>query len=101
MNPDYAEQINPAEYTALGNFFRGYLHQDGPVEYGSFVAAAQAFRRDADERETTIVRSELERLLAATARLSDAELVNIIAALGAAWRFRTRREIEQLRDALK
>ena len=101
MNPDFAEQINPAEYTALANFFRGYLHQDGPVEYGSFVAAAHAFRRDAGERETTIVRSELERLLAVTARLSDDDLVNIIAALGAAWHFRTRREIEQLRDALK
>ena len=94
-------QINPADYAALSNFFRGYLHQDAPIEYGSLPAAAHAFRRDADERETTIVRSELERLLSETETVSDSKLASIIAILGASWHFRTRKEVEQLRDALK
>jgi len=93
--------IDPSQYAALSNFLRGYLHQDAAVEYGSALAAAQAFRKDADERETLVVRSELDRLLWATAKSSGAELAKIITALGSSWRFSSRKEIEQLRDALK
>jgi hypothetical protein len=93
--------INPAEYSALTNFLRGYLHQDVAKVHGSAVHAAQAFRRDADERESAIVHAELERLLEETSALSDAELSLVLEKLGSAWQFRTRREIEQLRDALK
>jgi hypothetical protein len=98
---DREVEINPGEYAALSNFFRGYLHQDAPIEYGSLTAAAHAFRRDADERETTIVRSELERLMSETEEVSDSKLASIMAILGASWHFRTRKEVEQLRDALK
>jgi hypothetical protein len=98
---DLPARIDPSEYAALTRFLRGYLHQDAAVEYGSSLAAAQAFRRDADEGETLAVRSELDRLLQTTAKSPDSDLYTIIAALGSSWRFSSRKEIEQLRDALK
>lgn len=94
-------RIDPSQYSALSNFLRGYLHQDATVEYGSSRAAAQAFRKDADERETAVVRSELDHLLAATSKSTDAELATIIMTLGSSWRFRSRKEVEQLLDALR
>ena len=97
---DLRVRIDLSEYAALTRFLRGYLHQDAAVEYGSSLAAAHAFRRDADEREALVVCSELDRLLWATAKSPDAELAKIIAALGSSWRFSSRKEIEQLRDAL-
>ena len=93
--------IDPREYSALSNFFRGYLHQDVAVEHGSPAAAAHAFRNDADERETTIVRSELGRLLTETGSLPFAELSHVLEILGCSWQFHTREEVERLRDALK
>jgi len=95
------ERIDPAEYSALKIFLRGYLHQDAVVEYGSPAAAARQFRRDADERETTIVHSELDRLLSQTRSLPFADLARVLENLGSSWHFRTRQEVEQLRDALK
>ena len=94
-------RIDPSQYGALSSFLRGYLHQDAAVEHGSSLAAAQAFRKDADERETAVVRSELDRLLWETARSTDTELAKIIASLGSSWHFASRKEVEQLRDALK
>ena len=94
-------RVDPLEYAALGNFLRGYLHQDAAIEHHSPVAAAQAFRRDADERETTVVRSELEHLLYVTSRDSFRELQKILEKLGCSWHFKNREELEGLRDALK
>jgi hypothetical protein len=103
MKPDTANnRIKPAEYAALGNFLRGYLHQDATREYGSPRGAALAFRRDGDEREAAVVRAEIERLLEATSDLPFSELAQILERdLGSKWRFQTREEIAQLRDALK
>lgn len=98
---DRESSINPANYSALTNFFRGYLHQDVAAIHGSPIRAAHAFRRDADEREITIVHAELERLLDETSGSSDSELSQIIERLGSAWRFQNRREVEALRDAMK
>ena len=95
-------RIDPKEYAALVNFLRGYLHQDAATEHGSAAAAARAFRKDADERETIIVRTELERLLSATEGLPFSQLQRMLEQdLGSAWHFRNREEIEQLRHALK
>lgn len=98
---DRESSINPADYSALTNFFRGYLHQDVIAIHGSPIHAAHAFRRDADDRETTIVHAELERLLDETSGSSDPELCQIIERLGSAWQFHSRRELEALRDAMK
>ena len=94
--------IDPADYSALSNFLRGYLHEDSSLEYDSPVAAARTFRRDADERETAIVRSELDRLLKITRALPDSQLIRILENdLGSRRHFHSRKEVEQLRDALK
>ena len=98
---DTQSGIDPSQYGALSYFLRGYLHQDAVVEYGSSIGAAQAFRKDADERETIVVRSQLDHLLSVTAKSTDSELEKIIAVLGSSWRFSSRKEVEQLRDALK
>lgn len=93
--------IDPREYAALTRFLRGYLHQDAAVEYGSAQAAAQQFRKDADERETAVVHSEFERFLAETSTLSVADLNRALQQLGSAWQFRSRRQVEQILNALK
>ena len=93
--------LNAREYSALSRFLRGYLHQDAAIEYGSAPAAAQQFRKDADERETAVVHSELERLLQETSTLSIADLNRELQQLGNAWHFRSRAEVEQVLDRLK
>ncbi|HVH86383.1 MAG TPA: contact-dependent growth inhibition system immunity protein, partial [Terriglobales bacterium] len=90
------KHIDPAEYAALSNFLRGYLHQDVAIEYGSPARAARQFRKDADERETAVVHSELERFLSETAELSASDLLRTLESLGSSWRFRSREEVEQL-----
>lgn len=90
-----------AEYAALSRFLRGYLHQDALKEYGSATAAAQAFRRDADERETAVVHAEFERLLSASEYANLEQLRIALQKLGCAWYFHRREEVERVRDALK
>ena len=95
-------EINSADYSALSNFLRGYLHEDSVLEYNSPTAAARAFRRDADERETAIVRSELDHLLQLTSAMPESQLIRILENdLGCQWHFHSRGEVEQLRDAMK
>ncbi|HWY70435.1 MAG TPA: contact-dependent growth inhibition system immunity protein [Terriglobales bacterium] len=102
MRTSGRSKIDPTDYSALSNFLRGYLHEDSALEYDSLLAAARAFRRDADERETAIVRSELDRLLQITRALPDSELIRILENdLGSRRHFHSRKEVEQLRDALK
>jgi len=101
MKPADEPAFDEKEYAALSNFLRGYLHQDAAVEYGSAAAAARQFRRDADERETAIVHSALDRLLAETASRPMSELFGALERLGSCWHFQTRDEVEQLRSALR
>ena len=94
--------INLAQYSALSNFLRGYLHEDSALEYDSPSAAARAFRKDADERETAIVRFELDHLLQMTSVLPESQLIRSLENdLGCRRHFHSRKELEQLRDALK
>ena len=93
--------IDPSDYAALTRFLRGYLHQDAAADYGSAQAAALQFRKDADERETAIVHSELERLLAETSALSMVDLNRALQQLGSAWQFRSRKEVQQILEGLK
>jgi CdiI immunity protein len=101
LETEMTPAIDAREYAALTRFLRGYLHQDAAVEYGSAPAAAQQFRKDADEGETAVVHSELERLLAETSALSIADLNRALQQLGSAWQFRSRKEVEQILDRLK
>ena len=102
MRTSGGSKIDPTDYSALSNFLRGYLHEDSALEYDSPVAAARTFRRDADERETATVRSELDRLLQITRLLPDSQLIRILENdLGCRRHFHSRKEVEQLRDALK
>ena len=95
-------RIDRKQYGALINFLRGYLNQDACAEHGSAAAAALAFRKDADEREAAIVRSELEHFLSAAEDLPFSDLQRVLEQdLGSSWHFRNREELEQLRHALK
>ena len=87
-------RIDPADYSALSNFLRGYLHEDSALEYESPRGADQAFRKDADERETSIVRSELDHLLQVTSAVPELQLMRILAdQLGCRRHFRSRKVI--------
>jgi len=93
---------NLERYAALSNFLRGYLHEDSALDYPSAEAAAQAFLKEAGEREATMARSELEHLLKMTSALPEAQLIRILERdLGCRRHFSSRKQVEQLKDALK
>jgi hypothetical protein len=96
-----AQARDRSEYAALSRFLRGYLHQDAAVEYGSAQAAARQFRKDADERETAVVHSELERLLSENGDVPISGLARTLERLGSSWRFQNREEVEAVLQALK
>src|SRR5438874_7765185 len=75
MNPDSRpSQIRRADFPALREFFRGYLHQDMNEEYASVAGAAKHFWNDADAEQREAVRQEWNRLLAHFQNRSRAEL---------------------------
>lgn len=54
--------IRPGDYPALGQFLRGYLHQDMRDEHGSVENAAKDFWHAADVDERVAVAEEWKRL---------------------------------------
>jgi len=52
-----------AEFPALQEFLRGYLHQDMREEYASVASAAKHFWMEADEEQRKAIHEEWARLL--------------------------------------
>ena len=52
------EAIDPRNYPAIREAFRGYLHEDWTTEYADSEDAVRAFRRDAGEDEAKAVAAE-------------------------------------------
>lgn len=84
--PAVSSQISPANFPALRQFLRGYLHQDWQEEYDSPEEAAQQFCDDASPRERHDVAREWEAFHRQTKNLSLPAVSAVLSdQLGAAW----------------
>ncbi len=89
-----------SRYPLLHQFFRGYLHQDFPEEYGSIAGALRQYRADAGEEEFARFASEWNGLLSETSELSAADIDRILSELGGSWHVASRREINRFTSAI-
>jgi CdiI immunity protein len=92
--------FEPDNFSALQDFFGGYLHEDFMGEYGSAAEALQAFLSDASGDEIQNVKEEWQRFRAA---LKDRPFVETQAALrrlGAAWQPANIAELDALDEIL-
>jgi hypothetical protein len=79
------QQRKPAEFVALGDFLRGYLHQDWKQEHGSFEYAAQQFCDDADSEQRSRVHTEWQEFVESTKGQPLDEIARRLRKLGSAW----------------
>jgi hypothetical protein len=85
-SPAASSKISPADFPALRQFLRGYLHQDWKAEHDSPAQAAQQFCEDASPPECGAVAREWEAFRKQTKNLSLPAISGILSAqLGAAW----------------
>lgn len=70
---------SPADFPALHDFLRGYLHEDFEGEYGSAVGALVTFVGDAQTAEAAALRTDWERFRAATAALPFSKVRSLLA----------------------
>jgi hypothetical protein len=89
-----------AQFSALRDFFEGYLHQDFRDEYGSAAGAADAFRRDASEAEIEAVRREWKKWRARLGEASPDEIAQAARKLGAAWQPQAAEDLDHVESAL-
>ena len=91
-----------SELSNLTAFARAYLHEDVLAEYGSALAAADAFARDASSSECQAVTRELERVARALDGRSAAEMSEFFSEkLRAGWTPSSRQQLRQLIARLK
>ncbi len=90
-----------SRYPLLHQFFRGYLHQDFPEEYGSIAGALRQYRTDAGEDEFSKFAGEWSSFLHETAELSAADIDQILSSeLGGSWHVASRREVQRFTAAV-
>lgn len=89
-------------YPLLHQFFRGYLHQDFPEEYGSIAGALRQYRQDAGEDEFARFAAEWKQLVDETRELDASEMDRILSiGLGGSWHVASAREIARFTEALE
>ncbi len=89
-------------YPLLNQFFRGYLHQDFPEEYGSIAGALRDYRQDAGEEEFRQFALEWNRFREETRELDASEVDRILCGeLGGSWHVAGADELERFTDAVE
>jgi hypothetical protein len=78
-------KFDPDNFSALQDFFGGYLHEDFAEEYGSAAEALQTFLSDASGDEIQNVKEEWERFRALLRDRPFSESQAALYRLGAAW----------------
>ena len=98
--PAATVQISAADFAALRDFLRGYLHEDVVGEYGSPEGAVQQFCHDAGASQVEAVASQWRELLHQTQGQPIAE-INLLLnrKLGCAWSFTNPHELKKVADA--
>jgi CdiI immunity protein len=93
-------KFDPDSFTALQDFFGGYLHEDFGEEYGSAAEALQTFLSDASGDEIQNVKEEWQRLRAVLKDQPLAETQAALLRLGAAWQPVNENELKTLDEIL-
>lgn len=89
-------------YPLLHQFFRGYLHQDFPEEYGSVAGALRQYREDAGAEEFGQFVMEWNRFRSETLELNAPEVDRILCAeLGGSWHVAGAHELERFTEAVE
>lgn len=97
-------EMNPwrTRYPLLHQFFRGYLHQDFPEEYGSVAAALRSYREDAGHEEFSNFAAEWKSFLTETHGLDALEVDRILSVeFGGSWHVASAHEIARFTEAVE
>jgi CdiI immunity protein len=97
---DESKSFDPADYPALRDFFPAYLHQDFAQEYGSPVAAVNAFLADASGDEILQLKDEWKAFRRNFWKQPFAKIQSALGALGSAWRPRNSAELDEFDEIL-
>jgi hypothetical protein len=90
-----------SRYPLLHQFFRGYLHQDFPEEYGSIAGALRQYRADSGEEEYERFSAEWDAFTRDIAELNSVEVDRILSVeLGGSWHVASSREIARFTEAV-
>jgi hypothetical protein len=92
--------FDPESFSALQDFFGGYLHEDFVEEYGSAAEALKTFLSDASGDEIQNVQEEWQRFRAVLNDRPFTELQAALRRLGAAWQPVNPAEINALDEIL-
>jgi hypothetical protein len=89
-------------YPLLHQFFRGYLHQDFPEEYGSIAGALRQYREDAGAEEFGRFSVEWHKFLDERRGLDASETDRILCGeLGGSWHVAGAHELERFTEAVE
>ena len=91
--------LDPSRFPELRRVFEAYLHEDFVAEYGSAVAAIDAFRADASAAEARAFRDEARRFLTLTRGLDFAQVQRLVARVGSRWIPGSRDDLETVLGA--
>jgi hypothetical protein len=94
------KQFDAADYPGLRELFPAYLHQDFAQEYGSPVAAVNAFLADASGDEILRVKEEWKAFWGNLREQPFAKIQSAIGALGSAWQPQNPAQLQQLDEIL-
>jgi CdiI immunity protein len=84
--PPSPPQIDPRDFAALRELFRGYFHQDWKQEYGTIEQAVQQFARDTDPEQRAEVARQWTRFVELTRPQPLPIIVRLLtSALGSSW----------------
>ncbi|MDT8067336.1 MAG: contact-dependent growth inhibition system immunity protein [Terriglobia bacterium] len=98
------KESNPwrSRYPLLHQFFRGYLHEDFPEEYGSVAGALRQYREDAGAEEFGRFAAEWNGFLDETREVGAGEIDRILSVdLGGSWHVASVREIARFTEAVE
>ena len=103
QNPTTSKKgVSAAEFPALRQFLRGYLHEDWMEEYDSPAEAVRQFLEDADAGERQQLASEWQMFRERTKTEPLAAVGKLLAdKLGSSWRPRNAEELEEVSLALR
>lgn len=77
--------VTPEEYPALSQFLAGYLHEDFVLDHKTPEGARDAFLKDANAKERSAVRKDLERFLADSNAETWSAVRTDFSGLGGSW----------------
>lgn len=92
-------KFEPADFSHLREFLRGYLHEDWPDEYGSVGEAVEQFWTDSGTASIARVADEWRNLQQIAGGQLETTL-ELLGQLGGAWNPTSQADLHQMSEAL-